>query len=225
MHTIVRRRRCGNRLAKALSRGGFTRIEAAVSVLTCFLLLGLALLVAGPSGHYRKRLPCALNLKALGTAGRTFANDHGGLYPWELPREEGGTLELAPSGPDTFRHFEALSNYIGMAIFLVCPQDSRAPATNFACIANTNVSYFVGADSDPKVPRSIMDGDRNITAASGVVLEWNPSAPPQWVKSVGLHGDRGNILFSDGHVQELDSFGLSNALQRAGMATNRFAVP
>ncbi|HEV2391227.1 MAG TPA: hypothetical protein VG146_02575, partial [Verrucomicrobiae bacterium] len=123
------------------------------------------------------------------------------------------------------RHFQVQSNYVTAWVVLLCPQDNRDAASNWQSLSNANVSYFVGLDSNPKLPRSIMAGDRNITAASSVILQWNPSAPPSWVKSVGLHGDKGHVVFGDGHVEELDSTGLSNALQRAGMSTNRFAVP
>jgi prepilin-type processing-associated H-X9-DG protein len=68
-------------------------------------------------------------------------------------------------------------------------------------------------------------GDRNITQISGVVLESVVSAPPKWVEGVGLHGAKGNLLFGDGHVEEVNSAGLGNSLVRVGIATNRFSIP
>lgn len=204
----------------------FTRTELLIVVLVCCALGGILL----ASGFFRSRrtvshLTCAMNLRQIGMAGKEFKESHDGLYPWELTTNNEGSLEFASSGGQAFRHFQCQSNFIVAQVVLVCPQDTRQAATNWATMSNTNVSYFVGLDSDPKRPLSIMAGDRNITRASGVVLQCNPSAPPQWVSGMGLHGDRGHVVFSDCHVEELDSTGLSNALQRAGMSTNRFEVP
>jgi prepilin-type processing-associated H-X9-DG protein len=122
-------------------------------------------------------------------------------------------------------HIQVLSNRLLVTPSALCPKDSRGPAATWPTMANTNVSYFIGLDSNPNLPLSIMAGDRNISPASGVILKWNPSTPPQWVRSIGLHGDKGNIVFGDGHVEGFNSCALSNALQRAGMPTNGFAVP
>jgi prepilin-type N-terminal cleavage/methylation domain-containing protein/prepilin-type processing-associated H-X9-DG protein len=203
----------------------FTLIEVLVVVLVLLLFAGLAWAFVGSARHVHHHLTCSQNLKEIGLAVPDFARDHGNRVGWQISTNEGGSLEYGLSGAQTFRHFQVQSHYINACIILLCPQDNRDAAANWGSLSNANVSYFVGLDSDPKLPLSIVAGDRNITAASGVILQWNPSSPPGWVKSVGLHGDKGHVAFGDGHVEELDSAGLSNALQRAGMSTNRFAVP
>lgn len=206
-------------------RGGFTRTEVLVVVLVLILFTCLAGVFVDSGRRVRHHLTCSQNLKQIGLAVPDFARDHGDRVAWQISTNDGGSLEYGLSGAQTFRHFQVQSHYIIAWIVLLCPQDNRDAAANWRSLSNANVSYFVGLDSNPKLPRSIMAGDRNITAASGTILQWNPSAPPSWVKSVGLHGDKGHVVFGDGHVEELDSTGLSNALQRAGMSTNRFAVP
>lgn len=208
-----------------MNRFGFTRTELVVVIASACLLAVVASLFVKVPRQQSSHLTCALNLRMLGTDSRAFANDHDGRYAWGLSTNDGGSLEFALSGGQVFRHFQCQSNYIVAQVVLVCPQDTRQANTNWSNLANTNVSYFVGLDSDPKLPLSIMAGDRNTTVASGVILQWNASAPPQWVMSVGLHGDKGHIVFGDGHVEELDSAGLSNAVQRASMSTSRFAIP
>jgi prepilin-type processing-associated H-X9-DG protein len=217
----------GNGLAASRSRlhHGFTRTEVLVLVLMLAMLAGLAWAFAGSARRIRRHITCSQNLKEIGLAVPDFARDHGDHAAWEMSTNNGGSLEYGRSGAQTFRHFQVQSNYILDCLLLSCPQDNRDVAASWESLSNTNVSYFVGLDSAPRLPRSIMAGDRNITPASSVILQWNPSSPPQWVKSVGLHGNKGHVVFGDGHVQELDSLGLSKALQRAGMSTNRFAVP
>ena len=208
-----------------MNRLGFTRTELVVIISSACILAAVALLFVNAPRRHRSHLTCALNLRMLATAARTFANDHDGLFAWMLSTNEGGSHEFAAAGGQVFRHFQVQATYLSTPLLLACPQDTRQAAASWAAMANTNVSYFVGLDSDPKRPLSILAGDRNITRASGIVLQCNPSAPPQWVSGIGLHGDKGHVVFTDCHVEELDSAGLSNALQRAGMSTNRFAVP
>jgi prepilin-type processing-associated H-X9-DG protein len=204
---------------------GFTKVEFLVVVAIVVFFGVLVGACISNKKHAYSRMNCASNLKEIGVAEEMFQNNHNSIPPWSLPVADGGTLEYCASGEQTFRHFQAQSNYIVAMRTLICPQDARQAATNWEGLTNTNVSYFVGLDSNNKLPRSILAGDRNITSSSSVILEASQSALPSWIKSVGLHGDKGHLLFGDGHVEEVDSAGLSNAVQRTGIATNRFAVP
>jgi prepilin-type processing-associated H-X9-DG protein len=221
----IRNSRWVARAARKRERFGFTRIELLIVLAAVLVSVALLSVFVAQSRRVRSHLTCTLNMKMIGKALEEYAKDQNGSYPWQVSINDGGTAEITLENGQAFCNFVALSNYILAWPVVICPQDTRRPASSWATMTNTNVSYFVGLDSVPKLPLSIMAGDRNITAASGVILQWNPSAPPRWIKSVGLHGDKGHVVFSDGHVEELDSGGLSNALQRAGMSTNRFAVP
>lgn len=202
----------------------FTRIELVVVVAICavifFILLGALRLPRDVSS----RLTCSLNLKQLAFAAQMFEKEHAG-YPWMVSTNQGGTQELAPLGEEVFRHCQVFSNDIYVTLGLICPQDSRRAATGWANLANTNVSYFIGLDARTNQPTTILAGDRNISSASSVIFLTGPSGPPHWVKSVGLHGDKGHLAFGDGHVEELSSDGLANAVQKTGVVTNHFAVP
>jgi len=195
------------------------------------LLVGLAV-IGGVAFNYivksrrhASKLTCVENLKFIGVCERGYAEDHNGNFPWMLSTTLGGSLEYCGMGGQTFRHFQVQSNYIQMRDGIICPQDARRAAMSWVDLANTNVSYFVGLDSKPDLRMSIVAGDRNITPDSSVTLQANQSTPPSWVKSVGLHADRGHLAFSDGHVEELDSVGLASAIQQTGILTNHFAVP
>ena len=110
-----------------------------------------------------RRSVCASNLKQLGLAAKTWSLDNGGRFPWQVSTNEGGTLEIAAS-PAVFRHFLAMSNQVEEPKILVCPVDKdRQRSAAFAKgFTNSNLSYFVGLDSDELHPESILSGDRNL---------------------------------------------------------------
>ena len=210
---------------KAKMFSGFTRVELLVLVVICVVILFILLPgLLRPARHVSSQLTCSVNLRQFAFASQMFERGHAG-YPWMVSTNQGGTEEFDFLGEETFRHFQVLSNDIYVTIGLICPQDARLAATNWGSLVNTNVSYFVGIDSRPDLPTSIVAGDRNIAPVSSVILSASQSASPSWIKGMGLHRDRGNIAFDDGHVEEMDSVGLSDAIQRTGIATNHFAVP
>jgi len=203
---------------------GFTKIELLVVLLVCCILAELLFACLRSPRQVSSRLTCTVNLKQMGVAAQLFSQSYGG-YPWAVSTNSGGTLEFGAMGEQTFRHLQVLSNDIYVTVVVVCPQDVRQPAPNWLSMANSNISYFIGIDSNPALPTSIVAGDRNIAQMSGVVLESVLSAPPKWVKSVGLHGIKGNLLFSDGHAEKVSSAGLRKALLRTGIVTNHFSIP
>lgn len=204
---------------------GFSRTELLVVIAVLGILISLIVVNLRPAKAIRSAINCRNKLMQIGVAFRGFTDDHGGKLPMAVSTNQGGTLEFAELPNSAYHHFQVLSNLLGPPYYLVCPQDTRKAATNWGNLANTNVSYFVGLNSDLHLPVSILAGDRNITPVAGVVLKTDQASPPSWVASVGLHGNRGHLLFGDGHVEELSSLGLSNAVSRTGIATNRFAVP
>jgi prepilin-type processing-associated H-X9-DG protein len=92
-----------------------------------------------------------------------------------------------------------------MPRLLICPADTaRETAPTFSLLQNSNVSYFVGVYADYNLPESALAGDRNITndarATASLVrgiygLRWTSE----------LHSFKGNVLYSDAHVEELNN--------------------
>lgn len=203
----------------------FTKYDI-LGIVLAGVLLALGLI--GVVNYHRRvssRLTCSVNLKHFGLAAREFNDDNGGFLPWRIPVSRGGTLEYVVSGDKTYRHFQVFSNNILYTLGVVCPQDVRKPASNWNCMNNANVSYFVGLESDLKYPYFIMAGDRNISEASNNIMDVTKTTPMQWKKSVGNHGDNGYVVFSDGHVEKLSSTGLSNSFQKVAILTNKIALP
>ncbi len=210
----------------------FTLIEMSC-VIGVILILAALLLPVLDQGKYRaRRVQCANNLKETGVAFHVFAHDHQDRFPMRLPAAEGGSLEFVRNAYQvrgqfyfSFHHFAPLSNGLATPRPLHCPADLlRTTALDFASFKNENLSYFVGVTSDFQQPNSILAGDRNITNRSSVfsIVRSSVANPIEW--TVELHRFKGNVLFADGRVNQLNEVGLSRAASDAA-ATADFFLP
>ena len=206
-------------------QGAFTLIEMLCVVAVIAILAALLLPVLNRGQAKARALQCVDNLKQTGLAFHIFAHDHNGRFPMEVPMSEGGSLGFAQNGylvPGAFyfsyRHFAALSNELDTPRVLTCPADSRWAAWRFASFDNDHLSYFVGVKADFMAPYSILAGDRNITndhSASPTLIRSTAALPFRWTEE--LHRFKGNLLFADGHVQEVNEARLSMV---GGLALN-----
>ncbi len=157
--------------------------------------------------------------------------------------------------PSTWKIFQVLSNQLGAPKIVVCPADERYPHTNFLSVNsgtigrdfynNTAVSYFVGVDADESQPQMFLSGDRNIGTGPTrpYAYGYSPSSPSvngaalsfgtntitgtganlQWTDK--MHQGQGNVLLTDGSVQQLSSARLREALPRTGdTSANRYTT-
>ena len=195
---------------------GFTFRDALALIATVVLVWFLFRpAIVRPRPHPRTQ--CIANLKEIGKAFQSFANDHGDAFPMEVSVKEGGTLEFGRPYPQSFdppvfRHFRSLSNYLASPAMLTCPMDVRKPVTNWSGLtANLNVGYFVGWGFKAKDDTSgFLAGDRNLTNKVGItngVLPWRLFLGKR--PSVGWngppHGHRGHVLIADGGVLSLSN--------------------
>jgi hypothetical protein len=70
---------------------------------------------------------------------------------------------------------------------------------NFNVLQNSNVSYFVGVNADYNQPMSILSGDGNL-ATSTTLMQGTAGGRLTWTRQ--QHEYKGNVLFSDCHVEE-----------------------
>jgi prepilin-type processing-associated H-X9-DG protein len=98
---------------------------------------------------------------------------------------------------------------------------------SFDELADSDISYFVGVDASTMKPGSILSGDRSIEL-SGIpvqpgLLEIAAKSRVGW--STNLHPTfrRGNVLFSDGHVEFIKR--LSGILEKQDAKPIRLAIP
>jgi prepilin-type N-terminal cleavage/methylation domain-containing protein/prepilin-type processing-associated H-X9-DG protein len=190
--------------------GAFTLVElltviAIIGVLAALLLPGLTQAKARA-----RRIQCVGNQKEIGLACLLFANDHGGKFPTQVSTNDGGSLEFVVAGYQipgpfyfSYQHFRPLASSLVTPKPLVCPAVlNRWAATNFSQFNNLNLSYDIGLKADPGIPGGILTADFGLPADLP-----NPSRStiihiPTTVQHPSWHGFLGNILFSDGHVEE-----------------------
>jgi prepilin-type processing-associated H-X9-DG protein len=195
----------------------YTLIELLCSI-GIVVLLAAMLLPALRKGYAKtQRLYCVSNLHQTGLAFHNFAHAHYDRFPMQVPTDDGGSLEYlqaANTMPGEFyfsyRHFLPLSNDLAVPKVLGCPTDTRRPATNFATLQNENLSYFVAGTPEFGNPNSVLAGNRNVAPAYGSIARVGGHRRLMWTEE--LHRFKGNVLFSDGHVEQLnDIFNMTNS--------------
>jgi prepilin-type N-terminal cleavage/methylation domain-containing protein/prepilin-type processing-associated H-X9-DG protein len=201
-----------------LGRQGFTLIEL-LMVISIIAILAAILLPTITKGKLRARqAQCASNLKQIGIALHNFAHDHDNDFPWQVSTNSGGTREIYVAAATGRRdlwsyipavHFRAISNDLVDPRVLVCPSDRRTPALTFSDVWNPNISYWISEMSAYDLPESIVAGDPHMTNRAGMFGPFVRFRPGEIIGWTGdLHEFRGNLLFADGHVEQLTSAGL-----------------
>jgi competence protein ComGC len=131
---------------KRVSESALTLVEVLVILVVVVVLLALLLPQLARVFHRSATATCVDNLKQVGLAFRTWSTDSSDDFPMKRSTKRGGSAEFVLGGnPD--RHFFCLSNELMTTKVLVCPSDSRQPATSFLSLISSNVSYFVGVDA------------------------------------------------------------------------------
>lgn len=191
--------------------GGFTLVEMLV-VLAIIGLLAALLLPALAGGKQRaRRIVCESQLRQIGIAFQSFSHDHNSKFPMQVSTNDSGSAEFVQAGLATngvfffgYKTFQSLSGFLPDPGILVCPADLRPPAPSFATLDNSNLSYFAGVNAQYDQPMSILSGDGNL--ASSTTMVYGPAGGRlTWNRQ--LHIYKGNVLFSDGHVEEWSDTG------------------
>ncbi len=195
-----------------------TLIELLCVIAIIGLLAALLLPAVGQAKARARRIQCVDHLREIGIGFAAFANEHGGQFPMAVPASAGGSLEYAQGGYRiggdfyfSYRHFQAAASDLVTPRLLTCPSDTRLPASGFAMLGNSNLSYFVGVNALFGRPTSILAGDRNLTndyATPASMVRLGQNYALHWTEE--LHRFKGNLLFSDGHVEEKNSFMLAS---------------
>jgi prepilin-type N-terminal cleavage/methylation domain-containing protein len=197
--------------------GAFTLIEMLCVIAIIAVLAALLLPSFSRAKARAKRIECVSNLSENGLAFQMFANDHGGKFTTHVSTNDGGSLEFVTAGYQivgrrfyfSYQHFRPLvENQLTTPNVFACPAElQRWPATNFSQFNNRSLSYAIGLKADPSIPNAILLADRTLPTCHE-----DPPNPTignihypcdnygSW--GVCLHEYRGNILFSDYHVEE-----------------------
>jgi prepilin-type processing-associated H-X9-DG protein len=212
----------------------FTRTELviiiAIVVVAAFVFFGLR-----RTKQEAQRLSCSNYLRAMQSAYWIWGEDHKDGFPAAAATTNGGwndRLLTSNAGAYCWTNYAIMADELGQSPkVVVCPSDTRIPATNFigrgspddhgnADFDNTKISYFVGVQADRDHPRSILMGDRNIgpgvvpdpdygySPASGSGNDVTIESPVCWslkVHSNGKSAGGGNVLHCDGSVKRITS--------------------
>jgi prepilin-type N-terminal cleavage/methylation domain-containing protein/prepilin-type processing-associated H-X9-DG protein len=191
--------------------GAFTLVELLVVIAIIGILAALLLPALSGAKSRARRIECVGNLKETGLAFYLFANDHGGKFTTQVSTNDGGALEFVNAAYQvrdpfyfSYQFFRPLAGALVTPKPLACPADlERWPATNFMTFNNWNLSYILGLKADPNSPDTILAADRGLPCCIDPYLKISHIPPPifptHWE---GMHNRLGNILFSDGHVEE-----------------------
>lgn len=188
--------------------GAFTLVELLTVIAIIGILAALLLPVLQRGKDRAKRVWCENNLAQMGIAFHSFAHDHNSKFPAQVPLAEGGADGLVVNGVAVhsgfdfvFLNFQSLASDLGTPKILICPTDTRLPAINFTSLKNTNLSYFLGYNADYNQPADILAGDRNLASLPNLTFYNGSGQQLRW--SGIMHHFKGNVLFADGHVEEL----------------------
>lgn len=229
----------------------FTLIELLVVIAIIAILAAMLLPALARAKEKAKMIKGINNLKQIGLSFRLFANDNQDFFPMNLSTNDGGSSEFANRPTEIWRHFAALSNELDTPEVLVSPaleKNQRITATTFDPVVfgssaqvqvpfntNQNISYFVGLDSDETAPQSMLSGNRGITnrlrtaTDQARVLQFGTNIRPgsfgyAGFDRYGAWGNRGNIVFGDGHADLLIDATLRDAFTKSG-TQNQLALP
>jgi len=209
----------------------FTLVELIVLIGIIVLLLCFAIPGGIRARQEAKRIRCVSYLKQIGLSFRMWSSDQTANYPMVVSVTNGGTLEVSN---EVWRTMQVMSNELGTPFILACLSDTRKPATNFATLANSNISYFIGLDAPESMPESPLVGDRFLSvgrAPDNKVLTIGTNDAVSWGGK--NHQGGGNIALADGSVRQFTSeqiYGqFTNAMrlnrEGNGKATLRLAMP
>jgi prepilin-type processing-associated H-X9-DG protein/prepilin-type N-terminal cleavage/methylation domain-containing protein len=196
----------------------FTLIELLCTIAMLALLMALMLPAIEKGKAKAQLLRCVSNLRQTGLAFLYFAHAHEDRFPTQVSTNQGGSAEFLEAASSingefyfSYRHFVPLAADLQTPKILLCPADQRPAATNFESFRNTNLSYFIGARPEAGKTDSVLAGDRNLTPSYGSIAKVGGFLYLKWTEE--LHRYKGNVLFADGHVEQLkDVFSLSNSL-------------
>lgn len=220
-------------MGRSLRSSAFTRLELAITVLLVVLVALLALSMRKAVQRHADPVECGDNLKHVGLALLTWANDHNDMFLTLVSTNLGGSQEYVGTSK-AFRHLLPLTNQLGTPTKLVCPADSRIASRDWLSLTNANISYFISLDAEVREGGMLLLGDRHLEGKPskvGSLLVLNTKSSFGW--GPANHGEKfGNLVLVDGSVHgvytsEFYAPELTRFVQKSltGTVSNRLEFP
>ena len=209
----------------------FTLIELLVVIAIIAVLAGMLLPAFSKAKSKAQQIACANNLKQVSLGMRLWADNNDGKFPWKVDQSQGGGK---PNGTDNAKinfQLSFASNELAATKILLCPSDvRRIPATNFATLSLTNVSYALCSEADEKRPRVILATDRNLSGFDFTGLPDNINCfvltspdtgarTAKWRKGICHGANSGIVALGDGSVHPLNDLRLVQTIVGYNPAT------
>ncbi len=110
---------------------------------------------------------------------------------------------------------------------VLCPEEGRTRATNFATLKDENISYFLSESGDTNRPGRWLAGDHRVmidgAAAKGGLVGMSRINRFRWAN--GIHKGAGNVLFSDRSVTSFKDKDLKAYQESLGPSVERLMFP
>ena len=171
------------------------------------------------------RITCVNNLKQIHLSFRIYAGDNRDHFPMNISTND---KPVVNETTQVYQYFQLTENELGTPKVVVCPSDAnRKFSKDFTNFNNSNVSYFIGLDSNEERTNSMVAGDRNISNGfppKDGILRLTAKQKVSFTKEI--HNEQGNVVLGDGSVRQVTSKQLrSDIIPKTGFATNRILLP
>jgi prepilin-type N-terminal cleavage/methylation domain-containing protein len=207
----------------------FTLIELLVVIAIIGILASMLLPSLGKAKAKGQRINCVSNLRQVGLALSMWSDDNNNKYPWKVLSTEDGTMPTSQEDGYAWKNFSAISNELVTPKLLHCPNDTDTSiayeftggANSLATLKDKAVSFAIATDASPTTAMMPLGADRNLVGTepkrfckgANITDATMLSTNATWDGST--HVNAGNMMLTDGSVQQLNQIGLTRQLRQS----------